>query len=55
LFEIHTDLLKAAFDMVSNCPCVDGCPACIGPSGEEETDTKQLTVVLLKALLGATE
>lgn len=55
LFEIHTELLKAALDMVSDCPCVNGCPVCIGPSGEVETDTKQLTVVLLKALLGIRE
>ena len=52
LYEMHTDLLKGALDMVSECPCSDGCPACVGPSGEVEADTKNLTITLLEAMIG---
>lgn len=55
LFEIHTELLKAALDMVNDCPCSDGCPTCVGPSGELETDTKKLTIILIRAMLGMKE
>ncbi|MBN1312617.1 MAG: DUF1998 domain-containing protein, partial [Anaerolineae bacterium] len=52
LYDLHTDLLKSALDMVRDCPCSDGCPACIGPPGEVETDTKKLTITLLEAMIG---
>jgi DEAD/DEAH box helicase domain-containing protein len=52
LYELHSELLKGALDMVNDCPCSGGCPACVGPSGEIEADTKELTITLLTAMLG---
>ncbi|MBN1428269.1 MAG: DEAD/DEAH box helicase [Anaerolineae bacterium] len=51
LYDLHSYLLKGALDMVSDCPCIDGCPACIGPPGELETDTKELTAILVQAMI----
>ncbi|MCB8938776.1 MAG: DEAD/DEAH box helicase [Ardenticatenaceae bacterium] len=50
LFEIHHELLPAALELVSDCRCRDGCPACIGPPGEIGPDTKQVTRQLLQML-----
>ena len=50
LFEIHHDLLPAALELVSDCRCRDGCPACVGPPGEIGPDTKQVTRQLLQML-----
>jgi DEAD/DEAH box helicase domain-containing protein len=52
LYELHTDLLAGAHDLVRDCPCRDGCPACVGPVGIEATDTKALTLRLAARLIG---
>ena len=31
MFELHRDLLEHAASLVSDCPCLAGCPSCIGP------------------------
>ena len=55
LFELHDQLLRAAYDMVARCRCEAGCPGCVGPIGPEATrrddlNVKQLTLKLLAAL-----
>ena len=52
LYELHAELLQGALDLVSACPCRDGCPACVGPVGVEATDTKDLTRRLAQRLVG---
>ena len=51
LFELHEDLLARSLELVKDCPCQDGCPACVGPMGEAGGDTKRLTIALLEAML----
>ncbi len=43
LYALHHELLRGALELVSACPCKDGCPACVGPVGVEVTDAKELT------------
>jgi len=31
MFELHRDLLEHASSLVQDCPCLAGCPSCIGP------------------------
>ena len=50
LFEIHTELVSRALELVQDCPCEDGCPSCIGPAGENGSGGKQETLALLKIL-----
>jgi len=51
LYELHGDLLEAALDVVRRCPCADGCPGCVGPAGDAEAGTKELTCQLLEAVV----
>ena len=51
LFEIHADLLTQALELVSQCPCEDGCPSCVGPAGENGMGGKLETTAILKALV----
>lgn len=50
LFEQHQDLIHGALQMVSECPCQDGCPACVGPMGEEGFGGKVHALALLRSL-----
>jgi DEAD/DEAH box helicase domain-containing protein len=50
LYELHDDLLAAAAELVADCQCRAGCPACVGPPGEIGPDTKQVTRELLRML-----
>ncbi|RMD54046.1 MAG: DUF1998 domain-containing protein, partial [Candidatus Thermofonsia bacterium] len=51
LFEMHHGLLDAALELVQDCQCKSGCPACVGPPGEIGPDTKAITRALLRQLI----
>jgi DEAD/DEAH box helicase domain-containing protein len=50
LYALHDELLAAALELVTDCQCRSGCPACVGPPGEIGPDTKGVTRVLLRSL-----
>lgn len=50
LYELHDTLLAAALELVSDCQCRNGCPACVGPPGDIGPDTKDVTRRLLQIL-----
>jgi DEAD/DEAH box helicase domain-containing protein len=50
LFEIHDELIQRALELVSVCPCADGCPSCVGPGGENGAGGKIETLEILKEL-----
>jgi len=50
LFELHDKLLVSALELVTDCRCRDGCPACVGPPGDIGPDTKAVTRQLLQIL-----
>lgn len=52
LFELHEELLLRARELVSACPCEEGCPSCVGPAGENGMGGKLETLAALKALTG---
>lgn len=51
LYEDHRFWLERAAEMIEGCPCEDGCPACVGPFGEEGYGSKRESLALLKGLL----
>jgi DEAD/DEAH box helicase domain-containing protein len=50
LYELHDDLLKAALELIHDCPCADGCPACVGP-GEVGGQAKVLALRLAQSMI----
>ena len=53
LFEMHSELMQRASELVAACPCSDGCPSCVGPAGENGLGCKRETQAILNALIGA--
>ncbi|HEX6303728.1 MAG TPA: DEAD/DEAH box helicase [Anaerolineales bacterium] len=53
LYEIHEMLLQRAYQLVAACECVDGCPSCVGPAGENGLGGKQVTLALIQAILAS--
>jgi DEAD/DEAH box helicase domain-containing protein len=51
LYELRGELMRGALELVSACPCRDGCPACVGPVGLENSDAKDLTRRLAERLV----
>jgi DEAD/DEAH box helicase domain-containing protein len=50
LYEMHEALMAHALELVASCPCVDGCPSCVGPAGEGGVGGKAETLALLREL-----
>ncbi len=54
LFELHDELIARALELVTVCPCADGCPSCVGPGGENGGGGKQEALEILKRLITGT-
>ena len=50
LFEIHSEMLLRAMELVESCECEDGCPSCVGPAGENGAGGKGETLAILRLL-----
>ncbi|MEN8097453.1 MAG: DEAD/DEAH box helicase [Chloroflexota bacterium] len=53
IYQVNRDILDAALELINVCSCQDGCPACVGPSGEIGPATKEATSALINAMLSA--
>ncbi|HWS23489.1 MAG TPA: DEAD/DEAH box helicase [Anaerolineales bacterium] len=51
LFADHEQLFHRALDLVKNCPCDDGCPACVGPAGENGVGGKSEVIAILNEMI----
>jgi len=51
LYELHGDLMQTALELIRDCPCTDGCPACVGPVSEVGSQTKALALTLVEHML----
>lgn len=51
LFERRAQWIEQTLELVRTCPCLDGCPACVGPIGEEGYGGKLEAIALLQELL----
>jgi DEAD/DEAH box helicase domain-containing protein len=50
LFQMHDQLMLSCYDLVETCNCMDGCPGCVGPAGENGISGKLETLTLLALL-----
>ncbi|MEA2006522.1 MAG: DEAD/DEAH box helicase [Acidobacteriota bacterium] len=51
LFDLKKELLHQCLRTISTCPCVEGCPSCVGPTKESGKQAKQVAMAVLKQLL----
>jgi len=52
LFDRHAELVAGALSLVSDCPCIGGCPACVGPTLGGDGSPKTGAMALLRLLAG---
>lgn len=50
LYELHESLVRAAEDLIAGCPCVHGCPACVGPADGRDPEAKDHARAVLAVL-----
>jgi DEAD/DEAH box helicase domain-containing protein len=49
-FDLHQKIMLSLQDLISNCVCLDGCPSCVGPGGENGSGGKLETLAILEHL-----
>nr|HID58980.1 DUF1998 domain-containing protein [Desulfobacterales bacterium] len=49
LFEMHSELLKKARDVIAFCSCQEGCPSCVGPVNEVGRRSREVALKILEA------
>jgi DEAD/DEAH box helicase domain-containing protein len=50
-FDRLPEILHATRELIEHCPCLEGCPSCIGPAGENGYAGKRETLALLDRLV----
>jgi len=50
LFRMSETLLENTHRLIANCPCLSGCPSCVGPVGEVGEKGKEVALAILKKL-----
>jgi len=53
LFELKKELLERCLKTIKACPCVSGCPSCVGPTKESGREAKQVVLHVLNVLTGS--
>jgi DEAD/DEAH box helicase domain-containing protein len=54
LFKSHDRLLAAAKHLIETCPCIHGCPTCVGPTLEVGLRAKGTALAILDLIMGET-
>jgi DEAD/DEAH box helicase domain-containing protein len=53
IYDLLDLLLTACREVVDACPCLAGCPSCVGPEAGAGPNVKEATQGLIEALLGS--
>lgn len=51
LFRLNETLLENARRLIENCPCLTGCPSCVGPAGEVGGKGKEVALAILRRII----
>src|SRR5271157_669396 len=55
LYNIEDELLLSSYELVKDCECLEGCPSCVGPAGENGAGGKKETLALLSILINSSK
>jgi DEAD/DEAH box helicase domain-containing protein len=50
LYRAHQILLQKTRELIAACPCENGCPSCVGPTGEQGARAKEAALAILSRL-----
>ena len=50
LYRISNLLLERTRELISACPCENGCPSCVGPAADRSERTKNVALAMLERL-----
>jgi DEAD/DEAH box helicase domain-containing protein len=50
LYRVHDLLLRRTRELISSCPCEQGCPSCVGPAGTNSERAKEVALAILEKL-----
>jgi len=50
LYRVCQDLLTRTYELITACPCDNGCPSCVGPAGDESERSKEVGLAILEQL-----
>ncbi len=50
LYRICNLLLERTWELIMACPCENGCPSCVGPTGDRSERTKNVALAILQQL-----
>src|SRR5580658_3653109 len=50
LYHVHELLLRRTRELISACPCENGCPSCVGPASEKSERTKEVALAILERI-----
>jgi DEAD/DEAH box helicase domain-containing protein len=50
LFRAHELLLQKTRELIASCPCAQGCPSCVGPTGDLAPRAKEAALAILDRL-----
>ena len=54
LFRLSDSLLEKTHKLISECPCPNGCPSCVGPAGEIGERGKEVALEILRRMIAGT-
>jgi DEAD/DEAH box helicase domain-containing protein len=55
LYRNYTALLERTRELISACPCQNGCPSCVGPVGDRSERTKEVALRILGELCSGSQ
>jgi len=55
LYRACESLLNRTLELITACPCDNGCPSCVGPTADRSERTKEVALEILRRLCGDTQ
>jgi DEAD/DEAH box helicase domain-containing protein len=52
VYHMHDSLMQRALELIQTCECLDGCPSCVGPAGENGIGGKEENIPFFNVLTG---